>query len=775
MEKKSASRSALINLRTSVALLLIGGSASLALLASGLFARAEEQPAPVGASAVEPAPQEQSAMQVGQSYHNDVSPALRDLQLIWPPKATDSNREEELREANLNPKIPNNHIDSADPVVQNSFYYRSLAPNIPATMLNFDGIPFPGVGCNCAPPDTNGAVGSTQYVQTVNNGYQVYNKTTGASVLGPVAISTIWSGFGGVCQTNGKGDPVVLYDRLANRWLISQFAGTSIATDECIAISTTSDATGTYFRYGFTLGTNFFDYPHLGIWPDAYYMADNVFNTAGTARLGPQAFAFDRTAMLAGTPATFLTPGITGGASEPYFLPSDFDGQTLPPAGAPNSFVSWPSGGAYKVWHFHVDFATPGNTTFTLFSSPAAAGFTQLCPATRACVPQLGGTGTNSIDGIGDRLMHRVAYRNFGDHEAVVGNYSVSINSVSGIRWFELRGVTAGPVTVFQESTYQPDTTWRWLGSIAMDHVGNIGLGFSASSTAINPQIRYTGRLSTDPINTLPQGEGTIIAGAGSQTGTSNRWGDYSGMSVDPVDDCTFWFTSEYYATTGTFAWKTRVGSFKFTQCSSTPTPVIAASGSSITSESCLPPNNIIDPGETVTVNFSLSNVGTANTSNLVATLQATGGVTSPSGPQNYGIVVAGGAAVTQPFTFTAGTSCGQNLTASLQLQDGATNLGTVTFTFVSGTPVVTTVFSENFDGVVAPALPAGWAAANASGVAPLWVTSSAGTPAPAFDTSPNAAFINDPSNCQRQTPRYRFVRHPCRCRRSSAQLPQFL
>ena len=264
--------------------------------------------------------QENSGIQFGHSYYHDVSPALRDLPAVWPPPAP--NEDEEAHEANLNPKLPLPlHVDVPDPVVEPS-PLRSLLPNIPAPILNFDGVPFPGVTCNCAPPDTNGAVGLTQYVQSVNKGYQVFNKTTGASVLGPTAIATIWTGVPGVCLSNSKGDPVVLYDHLANRWLISQFAGTSIPTDECIAISTTSDATGTYNRYAFHLGSNFFDYPHLGVWPDAYYMAMNIFNTAGTAFLGPQAFAFDRAAMIAGAPtAAFVTPGITGGADR-AFLPA---------------------------------------------------------------------------------------------------------------------------------------------------------------------------------------------------------------------------------------------------------------------------------------------------------------------------------------------------------------------------------------------------------------------------------------------------------------------
>jgi hypothetical protein len=494
---------------------------------------------------------------------------------MWPPP--DANGEKErVREANLNPKLPLPlHVDVPDPVIERGGLLKTLVPDIPSPSLNFDGIPFPGVGCSCAPPDPNGAVGLTQYVQMVNEGYQVFNKTTGGSILGPTAITAIWSGFGGVCQSNGHGDPVVLYDHIANRWLISQFAGTSVPTDECVAISTSSDATGTYNRYAFHLGSNFFDYPHLGVWPDGYYMSMNVFNSAGTAFLGPQAFAFDRAKMLTGVPATFVTPGITGGGSEPPFLSSDLDGSILPAAGTRNPFVSFPGTGVYKVRLFHADFVTPANTTFTLIGSPAAAGFTALCPSTRSCVPELGGTGTNKLDAIGDRLMFRLAYRKFTDgHEAVVGNYTVSAGGVAGVRWFELRAVTTAP-TVFQQSTYQPDTTWRWMGSAAMDKSGNLAIGFSASSTTINPQIRYAGRLAADPVNTLAQGEAHLFDGTGSQTGTGNRWGDYSSLTVDPVDDCTFWYTQEYYSTTTSFNWRTRIGNFKFTQCggSATPTP----------------------------------------------------------------------------------------------------------------------------------------------------------------------------------------------------------
>ncbi len=544
MKEMSASRSAPLCERSSFVLTALG--ASLALLTLSILA---------SPSALAAASQKATIVH---SYHNDVSPPLRD-QEPWPLQV----RQE--REAAENPPIIVAHTDKKDPVVQSSALLHELAPNIPAPILNFAGIPYPGVGCFCLPPDTNGEVGATQYVQMVNEAYQVFDKATGGSLLGPNSIESIWAGFGGACQTGGFGDPVVLYDQIANRWVITQFAsatGSTPITDECVAVSTTSDATGTWNRYGFHLGSNFFDYPHLGVWPDAYYMSMNVFNSSGTAYLGVQPFAFDRAKMLAGQPATFVTTGIvSGGGANPPMLSADLDGSTLPPAGAPNSFVMFPASGTYKVYHFSVGTPFGTSPSFTLFASPAAAGFTQLCPGNRSCVPQ-SGTSTR-IDGIGDRLMYRLAYRNFGDHESVVGNFTVGVSGVAGIRWFELRDVTAGPVTKFQEGTYSPDSTYRWMGSVAMDNQGNMALGYSASSSSIFPQIRYTGRLASDPLNTLPQGEGHLFDGTGAQTSSSSRWGDYSDLTVDPVDDQTFWYTQEYYDTTTSVAWRTRIGSFK--------------------------------------------------------------------------------------------------------------------------------------------------------------------------------------------------------------------
>src|SRR6266550_4208967 len=685
------------------------------------------------------------------SYHNDTSKPLRDMK----PQPALAKAEHE----NENPKIPNKHKDSPDTVVQNSFSALTslMTVNMPSPLLNFNGIGFPGVACNCAPPDTNGEVGLTQYVQIVNEGYQVFNKTTGASVFGPVGISTIWTGFGGVCETNGAGDPVVVYDQIANRWVISQFAGSSVPTDECVAVSTSSDAAGSYNRYAFHLGSNFFDYPKLAVWPDAFYMSMNVFNSSGTAFLGPQPFAFDRAAMLAGNPATFITPGITGGATEETYLPADLDGSALPPAGAPNSFVEWPTGAplAYRIYHFHVDFATPGNSTFTLFATPAAAAFTQLCPTTRACVPQLG-SGTN-LDAIADRHMFRAAYRKFADHEALVTNYTVGSGGVAGVRWIELRNVTSGPVTVFQESTYQPDSTWRWMGSTALDHDGNMALGFSASDATINPQIRYAGRLAGDPLNTLGQGETHLFDGTGSQTGTSSRWGDYSDMTVDPVDDCTFWYTQEYYSTTSSFNWRTRIGNFKFPSCNATG-PVVTIDKTADATQ--------VDAGNPAGFTVGLHNVtgfdahGLAVTDNLPA---ATGvdwsidaGNTDPGwsisgSPPNEHLVytpttlAANTSTHVHVTTSTTSGTCGTTLnnTASFTSTDGGSGSAPASVAVVG--PLVT-VFSENFDGVTAPALPAGWTATNAVGPAPLWVTSNSGVPTPPADSAPNAAFVDDPA-----------------------------
>ena len=698
---------------------------------------------PVASSADTPAKPSQSVVGTdpkptthGGAYRHDVSAKLRDMPKIAPHPT-------KLEEADK--RLPTNlpHRNRRDTLVQSS----PAAPNMPAPLLNFDGVAFPGVSCNCAPPDPNGEAGATQYVQTVNEALQVFSKATGSSVYGPVPVSSIWTGFGGVCETNGDGDPVLLYDQFANRWLISQFAGASVATDECVAISTTSDATGSYHRYGFHLGSNFYDYPHLAVWPDGYYMSVNVFNAAGTAYLGPQPFVFDRTQMLSGGPASFITTVAPLGSAEDPMLPADLDGSTLPPAGAPESFVQYPSGGGYTTYHFHADFATPANSTWTTFASPPAAGYTTLCPTTAACVPEPNG---DHLDALADRLMFRLAYRNFGDHESLVGNYTVSSGGVAGVRWFELRAVTSGPEVVYQESTYQPDTTWRWLGSAAMDANGNLALGYSVSSASVVPGLRYAGRLASDPLNVLAQGEATLFAGSGSQSGTNNRWGDYSDLTVDPVDDCTFWYTNEYYPSgSSSFHWRTRIGSFKFPSCSAGPTMHISNTADASSTSFGSPvgytvtlANDTDAAALGLTVSDDLPSGPTLNWSIDAANTDAGWSVTGAAPHQSLAYepsqLAAHSTTQVHVVSATGSGSCGAYInTASFASTIGS---GSATATeSVVGTSEV--VLAENFDGVAAPSLPSGWTAANASGPSPLWTTSAAGA-----DTAPNAAFVDDPA-----------------------------
>jgi hypothetical protein len=434
------------------------------------------------------------------------------------------------------------------------------------------GLSFPGVGNgdygfapNAAPPDTNGAVGATQYVQWVNESFAVFDKATGARISGPVAGNTLWAGFGGGCQTNNDGDPIVQYDKAAGRWIMTQFSVSTTPYLQCVAVSTTSDATGSYNRYSFSYGnTQFPDYPKLGVWPDGYYIAYNIFNN-GQTFAGTKACALDRTSMLAGTAASQVCFQLS--TSYGGLLPSDLDGTTAPPAGAPNYFMNFGSN-SLNLWKFHVDFSTPANSTFTGPTNIPVASFTTACSGGGTCIPQ---PSTNQkLDSLGDRLMYRLAYRNIGGHESLVVNHSVLVgnrhNGINSVRWYEIRN-PGGTPTVYQQGTLgTSDSLHRWMGSIAMDKTGDIALGYSASSGSVKPSIRYTGRLPTDALGTM-QTENLVKAGGGSQLANLSRWGDYSAMTVDPVDDCTFWYTSEYLKANGTFNWSTWITSFKFPGC----------------------------------------------------------------------------------------------------------------------------------------------------------------------------------------------------------------
>jgi len=459
-----------------------------------------------------------------------------------------------------------------DPVQQSAS--SALSVLAPTNGVNFDGIGngVAGFTVASAPPDTNGAVGIAHYVQSVNSDFAVYNKS-GTLLYGPVALNTLWSGFGGLCQTDNDGDPIVLYDRAADRWVISQFAvtganGGSAPYLECVAVSKTGDPTGAYNRYSFSY-TGFNDYPKMSVWPDGYYTTFNMFNAAGTQFLGSKVCAYDRAKMIAGTAATQQCFDL--GSSFGGVLSADADGATPPPANAPNYLLGLgASANQLAFWKFHVDWTTPANSTITGPTIIATAAFSGMCPTVsrEVCIPQSG--TTQQLEALSDRLMFRLAYRNFGDHESLLANHTVQAGSSSGIRWYELRTPGTTP-SIYQQSTYAPDSNYRWVGSVAMDKSGNIGLGYSVAGN-VHPEIHYTGRLATDPVNSMTQGENSIIDGAGSQTGQSlARWGDYSALTVDPSNDCTFWYTTEYIPANGAFNWKTRIGSFTLPGCGSAP------------------------------------------------------------------------------------------------------------------------------------------------------------------------------------------------------------
>ncbi len=505
-------------------------------------------------------------VEVNAAVHSDVSPPLRGMSSISP--GAESHREKPLK------TFPGSASSNTqpDPALQAGPAGPSVATS---AGRNFAGVGKGDYGFSpdAAPPDTNGAVGATQYVQWVNESFAVFDKSTGTIAAGfPKTGNTLWAGFGGGCETNNDGDPVVQYDKAANRWILTQFSVSTTPYLQCVAVSQSSDATGAYYRYSFSYGNGFNDYPKLGVWPDGYYITFNIFNN-GQTFAGSKLCAYDRNKMLQGLAATqqcFQLSTSYGGV-----LPSDLDGSIAPPTGSPNYMVNFGSN-SLNLWKFKVDWATPANTKLTGPTAIPVAAFNTACSGGGTCIPQP--NTSQKLDSLGDRLMYRLAYRHFADgHEALVVNHAVSVgvnkrNSVTSVRWYELRNpsgstMVAGTPNVFQQGTLSTaDGTHRWMGSIAMDKAGDMALGYSASSSTLFPSIRYTGRVPTDAAGTM-QGETVIQAGGGSQLTNLSRWGDYSAMTVDPADDCTFWFTSEYLKSSGTFNWSTKIASFKFPGC----------------------------------------------------------------------------------------------------------------------------------------------------------------------------------------------------------------
>jgi hypothetical protein len=491
----------------------------------------------------------------------------------------------------------------------------SVGPDLPTEKVSdFAGIshdetPVPTTSTHkfivrTAPPDTNGAVGEEYYVQWVNTSFAIFTKS-GELKYGPARGRTLWKGFdNGPCEKDDDGDPIVQYDKIHKRWIMAQFAissrdpdGLSVAVPpfyQCVAVSVSSNPLGKYrrFRFQYTL---FNDYPKLGVWVNGYYATFNMFNDPNA---GAMVCAYDQEVMLG------VTTNPPRKASQQcvqldkrYFglLPADIDGTTsLPPVDTPNYLVNLnPNDATVTLWRFKVDWGNPSQSKLTgplqlanveNYSIPCV-GFNRL-----ACIPQPG--TDQKLESMADRMMYRLAYRRFPDgRESLLFSHIVSVDNngtrSAALRWYELRS-PAGTPTIFQSGTFAPDDKNRWIGSMAIDKVGNIGLAYSVSSSSFPPSIYYTGQSRDERQKGRMGKEKPIVDGGGSQTcilpttgdcdpacalvggrciSNIARWGDYSSLSIDPSDDCTMWYTAEYLKKTGGFNWSTRIYSFRFTSC----------------------------------------------------------------------------------------------------------------------------------------------------------------------------------------------------------------
>jgi hypothetical protein len=427
-----------------------------------------------------------------------------------------------------------------------------------------------------APPDTTGDLGPNHYVQWVNSRYSIYTvsrdpntkEITGFNLVPgfPKQGNAIWAGFGGPCETMNDGDPIVQYDQLADRWVLTQFAVSKSPYIQCVAVSTGPDPTLTYHRYAYSYGRDMNDYPKMSVWPNGYYITYNMFRS-GRSFVGHNVCAFERDKMLTGASARQICALTTGGHS---LEPADLEGTALPanPETAAIPLMGM-STTALQAWRYSVNWAAGTGTLSGPFAVPGASTFSRACGG-GTCVPQPG--TTTQLDSLGDRLMYRLSYRNFGTHESMVINHSVATGGVSAVRWYELRNAagqtvsTATPV-VYQEGTYSPTADHRWMGSAAIDKTGGIAVAYNISNAStIRPSIRYAGRGPADAPGTLGL-EVQALAGTGSQTGSLSRWGDYSTISVDPVDGCTMVFTTEFIPSNGSFNWSTFIYSFKLSTC----------------------------------------------------------------------------------------------------------------------------------------------------------------------------------------------------------------
>jgi hypothetical protein len=533
----------------------------------------------------------------------DTSKPLRDLAAPKRSAATtQAAPDEEQDDDFLDERLPEavDHGFSGDGVVQSA----PARPGIGGTRANFEGISnndnFTVLGRRVNPPDPNGVVGPNHFVEVVNTLFAVYSKT-GTLLAGPTSQGALWAGFPITECTLNAGDPVVLYDKQADRWIMTQFTSKGInypneplnAFYNCVAVSTTNDPTGSYFRYAFTTGFNFPDYPKYSVWRDTYVLTTREFGILDPSIYGIGVYGLERSKMLAGDPSARAIGFLLDSAKVPInligdgLLPADVDSRKQPKANAAIPIVgTQDDGGPYgatsdalNIWDFSVDWST-GGASIGLKAQLPVAPFDSVfpcAPAARDCLAQPGITDPSlflDILSYRQRPTFRLAYRKLDDGETMVTNQSVeAAPGVAGVRWYEIRRTDTGKYRVFQQGTFAPgDGVNRWMGSIAMDRKGNMALGYSVvNGTNVFPGIRYTGRLADDRRGQMTLGETTIIDGSGVQTNPNSRWGDYTDMTVDPVDDCTFWYVNEYYTAAGQASasngWQTRIASFKLPRC----------------------------------------------------------------------------------------------------------------------------------------------------------------------------------------------------------------
>jgi hypothetical protein len=477
--------------------------------------------------------------------HRDVSPRLRDLKAVLPAHG-DFEAEEAADALSMRSVTHFTASGFQDPVAQRVHSTRAAAPLV----RSFEGM---GDGLSqqiSTPPDANGDVGPHHYLQVTNGLLAVFAKS-GVLLSGPTAVYTLWKGFDGLCGKLDRGDPVAVYDGLADRWIMSHMAGGSTQSRQCIVISETPDPLGAWYRYEFSFPAQN-DYSKLSVWSSAY-----VLTTSLSGGDGERVCALDREQMLVGAQANeqcFAVPTAHG-----YLFAADVDGNQQPPPGTPAYVLDLSSfDTTLGVFRLSIDWAAPSRShMFGRIAVPVAPWIS----ACGACVQQPGtqqrlGTG-------GDEIMNRVTYRNFGDHEALLISHSADVQGTVGVRWYELRPELGRAPAVVQQGTFAPDANHRWMGSAAMDKQGDIALGYSVSSSQLYPSIRYVGRLAGEPLGIMSLAEGSIFEGSFAQTWGA-RWGDYSALQVDPVDDCTFWYTTEYAGRSGP---GTRIAAFRLPGC----------------------------------------------------------------------------------------------------------------------------------------------------------------------------------------------------------------